>query len=314
MSLPTGITPSANLIQQLSELGDTRAVCVRIESEALVGVATLKRSDSSWKQDLDRLAGWLTGPCFILTLGEADKWVLFTFIPDDASVRDKMLYSASKQALVRTIGDSNITENIFCSAKAEISSEGFERHLEHKLAAKPLTEREMELAAVKLQESQTDGTQSRRANAPGIAFPLTAAAINALKKLSVGDANFVSLKIDKTSEVTDIESCDTLDWNDCRSKVDGASPRFIVFKPALTFIFAYICPPSAIVKERMWYSASRQFVLSKAEELLGISIKLRVELDSIDEFTSDLMPKQNSSSSLLVQKQAFAKPTRPKRT
>lgn len=83
--------------------------------------------------------------------------------------------------------------------QSEFTWEGYKKHLVHKAAEAPLTRREQELVEVKAAEAQTvsdyQGTTTRKSFTPGIAFPLTEKAVEALSHLVKEERsfNFVSL-------------------------------------------------------------------------------------------------------------------------
>lgn len=126
-----------------------------------------------------------------------------------------MLYASTRATLIRELGDYRFVDSIYGTEKvkyltkhhhisndniqSEFTWEGYKKHLAHKAAEAPLTRREQELVEVKAAEAQTvsdyQGTTTRKAFTPGIAFPLTEKAIEALSQLVKQDRsfNFVSL-------------------------------------------------------------------------------------------------------------------------
>lgn len=45
------------------------------------------------------------------------KWVFYSYVPDAAPVRSKMLYASSRATLVRVLGDDHIALSIFATDK-----------------------------------------------------------------------------------------------------------------------------------------------------------------------------------------------------
>ena len=161
----------------------------KINSEALDCVDSVS-AQHDWERDFVLVKPWLVHPCFILyrtdnlsTTGSS-QWILFNYVPDVSLVRDKMLYASSKNALVKGLGESLIENQIFCSTPQEVSFTAYKAYLTHLQAEAPLTERELEVQAIKQSESTADiSVSSRRANAPGVSFPLSQDALDAVAHL-----------------------------------------------------------------------------------------------------------------------------------
>ena len=85
---------------------------------------------------MEAIQGWFIPqtPCFVLVyigssqpqLSEANNtgtskkekaWMVLQFIPDDAPVKAKMLYAASKQALLKDLGDAHFVYTLAGSSK-----------------------------------------------------------------------------------------------------------------------------------------------------------------------------------------------------
>lgn len=99
------------------------------------------------------------------------KWLFLCYVPDNAKVRDKMLYASTRATLTKELGDYRFVDNIYGTEKvnysddwerssvndagiiqAEFTWEGYKKHLKHKEAEAPLTRREQELAEIKAAE------------------------------------------------------------------------------------------------------------------------------------------------------------------
>ena len=49
-------------------------------------------------------------PCFVLFRDNGAHWVFITFVPDKASVRDKMLYASANTNIRKQFGDEHFTQ------------------------------------------------------------------------------------------------------------------------------------------------------------------------------------------------------------
>ena len=63
-----------------------------------------------------------------------------------------MLYASTKATLTKELGDSKFVDTMYGTTAAEMTFESYQKHLVHKTAQAPLTEREQELQTVKLAE------------------------------------------------------------------------------------------------------------------------------------------------------------------
>ena len=84
-----------------------RALKVRIESETFVLAGTVPSQQSDDEQEFARVKDAFIAPaeaCFVLFANTEQIWHLFSFVPDDAPVRDKMLYSSSRSVLLKSLG------------------------------------------------------------------------------------------------------------------------------------------------------------------------------------------------------------------
>jgi hypothetical protein len=88
-----------------------------LEAE-LVDVAS-QAVGGSWEDDFSAVAPQLeaTEPCYILyrldsTNNLGYEWALFTYVPDKAKVRQKMVYSSTKASLKMSLGGGRFSQEI----------------------------------------------------------------------------------------------------------------------------------------------------------------------------------------------------------
>jgi hypothetical protein len=68
-------------------------------------------------------------PAYILvrtderTSGMEYNWLLLCYVPDDAKVRDKMLYASTKATLTKELGDSKFSDSIYGTKKVSLSTQ-----------------------------------------------------------------------------------------------------------------------------------------------------------------------------------------------
>ncbi|KAJ3236686.1 Twinfilin-1 [Chytriomyces hyalinus] len=327
MSLSGGIKTSASLIDKFksSEADKIRSLRIVIDGEFLVDSDfTLETEDFDADfEQLGRLFDTDKQPAFVAVKVE-NGWTLIQYVPDNAHIREKMLYASSRATLIRELGAEKFTDSIFATTKAECSLAGYRAHLAHKAAEAPRTEKEIEHALQMQTETGADiGMSTRKEIAGGVGFEFDALAVEAMEKLRIGDLNLVALSIDSASEMIQLgptaagATPETL-----RSILPEGEPFFVFFKyvhenegdqldPTLFF---YICPPSAKVKSRMLFSSSRASTLEFVESQLNVSVLKKVELDSASEVDTALITDSLYPSKTVNQaKPAFKKPSRPGR-
>lgn len=166
MSHQTGIKSNEKLRQFFakSKEGNIRMLKVVINDVEELELASYRDVRSSdWKQDytefvLDAIEPKL--PCFLFyRMDERTNtgfvWLFISWSPDFASVKQKMLYAATKSTLKLEFGTGQIKDELFGTAKEDVTLDGYLRHVKSQLAPAPLTNREEELEILKQNENHT---------------------------------------------------------------------------------------------------------------------------------------------------------------
>ncbi|KAI9494813.1 hypothetical protein BDB00DRAFT_817177 [Zychaea mexicana] len=309
MSHQSGIRVSEELAKTFADAvasGNTRILRVSIVKESLEANGTIP-VDASFEQDYNKVLEYLedSTPSYILirlddkaSTGEYN-WLLVSYVPDNAKVRDKMLYASTRATLTKELGDNRFTDSVYGTTKDDVSYDGYKKHVAHKKAEAPLTQRERELAEIKQAEANTasdyQGSSSRRTYAPGITFPLTDKALDALRDLQKSKDerkhNFVSLYLEK--ETVELDTVSDVSINAVHSTVSANAPRFTFY--ALTcdgneaVLFIYTCPSSSKIRERMVYSTSKANVITNAETEIGLQVTKKLETSDPSDLTEDYL-------------------------
>lgn len=142
------------------------------------------------------------------------QWVFYSYVPDHAPVRSKMLsalspspissvkanpslpgprYASSRATLVKNLGDSRVATSIFATTAADLNHASYLSHLKHLSSAAPLTTREQEIADIRTAERSAshdafEGAQAGQAvwsGAVGLAWSEEAKEV--LEKFAVGE-------------------------------------------------------------------------------------------------------------------------------
>ncbi|KAA1121113.1 Twinfilin-1 [Puccinia graminis f. sp. tritici] len=167
---------STAFVDAVSNKGSLRLILVQIENESLVPSLVRPPTESKTEvEDFELLGDILQDdkPAYVLfRLGDnAEKdWLFISYVPDQAKVRDKMLYASTRATISRQLGDSNFKDSMFATTKDDLTPKGYLAHLASQKAQAPMTLRERELADIKAAEGadlSSMGTAMRSSNVWG---------------------------------------------------------------------------------------------------------------------------------------------------
>ncbi|RKP10260.1 hypothetical protein THASP1DRAFT_34169 [Thamnocephalis sphaerospora] len=289
MSHQSGIRVSKELAEQF-------AAAVASSQERAIKVSIV--------EDFDRVTELLEErkPAYVLyrldskTPAGDYEWLFLFYVPDRATVRDKMLYASTRATLTKELGDSRFSDSIYGTTMEEFTLQGYRQHIRHQQAAAPLTEAEEQLARVKIAEASVDiGTTSRRSHIVGVAFPVSEEATAKLVKFASADreSNLVVLRLDTNGETVEFDKSATVSADDLAANLAEDVPRFIFYahtyevdtgKQETGIVFIYVCPLKTKVRERMLYSSCRSAVLQAAQDA-GVAVAKKMETNDVRELT-----------------------------
>ncbi|XP_071784106.1 twinfilin-1-like [Asterias amurensis] len=332
MSHQTGIKASDELKQVFADCRekDYRVVKVGIDigEEKLISLGH-QGATGTWEQDYDALIPPLIEekePCYLFyRFDEKDsqskyRWLFIVYVPEYATVKQKMIYAATKSSLKTTFGSGQIQNEILETSITEMNYKGYISHIEHQEAPAPLTASEEEQKQMREEEGPTEsGSTTKQSHLKGIAFPVRPDAKDKLLALKNGDYTYVRLCVDIKNEEILLDDSDSIELNALPAKVptDKASYHVFTFKhthegdylESNVFIYSmpgYNCP----VKERMLYTSCLSPLIGFLGESLGIEIAKRIEISDgavlTEAFLMDeVHPVRN------LHRPAFAKPKGP---
>ncbi|CDH48714.1 ptk9 protein tyrosine kinase 9 [Lichtheimia corymbifera JMRC:FSU:9682] len=316
MSHQSGIQVSEDLAKTFADAvatGNTRSIRISIVNESLEATGTTP-VESSLEQDYTKITDFFepATPAYVLVrLDEKDtkggyNWLFLCYVPDNAKVRDKMLYASTRASLTKSLGDSHFTDSVYGTAESELNWDGYKKHLAHKKADAPLTQRERELAEIKLAEAKAvsdyQGTTTRKTFAPGLTFPMADNVLEALGDLkkSKDDRahNFVSLYLEK--ETIELDKAANVPANQVHSTLAADAPRFTFYllehNGTESLVFIYTCPSSSKIRERMLYSSSKANVINAADSQLDLKVVKKLETSDIADLTEEYLVEEVSSA------------------
>lgn len=306
--------------------GKYRVLKINIENEQFT-VGSHKKPSCAWEKDYDPFVLPLLEdkqPCYILYRLDSQnaqgyEWIFIAWSPDHSPVRQKMLYAATRATVKKEFGGGHIKHEVFGTMKDDVSLSGYKKYLASESSPAPLTAAEEELRQIKINETQTDGVESKHQTLQGIAFPVTKQALQALEKLKNKELNYVQLEIDIKNETIGLASIENTEVKDLPKRIpkDAARYHFFLYKHPHegdyleSIVFIYSMPGySCSIRERMLYSSCKSPLLEMLERELLLDIIKKIEIDNGEELTADFLyeevhPKQH------VHKQNFAKPKGP---
>lgn len=328
MSHQTGIQANADLKKYISKCrdGKIRVLKVTIENEQLQ-MAKNYQTKHSWEQDFDKYVPSLVideQPCYILYRFDSKnslgyEWLLLSWSPDSAPVRQKMLYASTKATLKQEFGSAHIKDEMHATVKEEVCLNGYKAHLSGIGAPAPLTDREEALKELQESEHNTNyGTDSRQSTMGGVSFPITDSAKQGILDLQRGSYNYLQFQIDIEQEEINLSKAATISLVELPQQVPTDQARYHLFIFTHThegdhmdsIVFIYSMPGySCSIKERMMYSSCKGQFLEIIEKM-GVEIVKRLEIDDGKELTEEYLydeihPKRN------LHRPAFAKPKGP---
>jgi len=244
MSTQTGIRANDELNKFFAKCRDNetrhryRMIKVVISNEELTFDLS-KEAIGDWKQDWDTLVLRNIDndePCYLFYRlddkdGEAYRWILISWSPDSASVRNKMLYATTKASLKKEF--AGLYDDLYGNVKEDISLSGYERHLKHEASSREdmMTKEEKEREEVRKSETNAEvSVDSKQNHMSGLAFPLTDAAIEAIQNFKSSGTDYVQLCIDLKKEIINVKNQSTCTVKQLPEKVPEDQPRYHLFR------------------------------------------------------------------------------------
>jgi len=323
MSHQTGITGSDELKSIFTSAlnGDyTRTIKVVINEEKL-NVEKVVDMKKSFEDDFDSsLEGLIEKdrPCYLfMKQGSAQQWLFITFSPDNAGVREKMLYAATRSSLKSEFGGTYVAMEYFATDPEEVTYKGYLEFLDSKNAPPPLTTAEEDLLAEKkLEKNPGNGASTKKATSKRIWFPLTEEAIAAVETYKSGSVNHIELSINIEKEIIYSSVQNNITANTLKDELtaDKAGYHLFNFKHEFenaevnSHVFVYFVPGYSVpIKERMLYSSCKSSLLSDLEQDFNLKFDRKLECDTAAELTEEFLYSEIHPVEAVAKKK-FSKP------
>lgn len=252
-----------------------------------------------WERDWDKYIPnemELDVPCYLLyrldtkTAEGAHAWLLVSWVPDIAQIRQKMIYASTKSTLKLEFGSSYIKEEYHTTQPDEMTLDGYKKYKIAMSAPTPLTQREEEMNELRRSEVKTEvGIDTRHQTLGGINCPIAQAGLQAISDFKRGAYNYLQFKVDLEKEEIHIAKAENIDIHKLKNNFleDHARFHLYLFKHSYdgdyheNQVFIYSMPGYSIsVKERMLYSSTKSPFLDTLNSL-GLDIVKKVRLAAI---------------------------------
>lgn len=221
---------------------------------------------------------------------DPNHYAFISFVPDDASVRSKMLYASTKNTLLREIGTNILGQQVLCTEPNDIDDLVNQTEINK---SSLLTESEKITLEINEQQrqmksqirghqlvSQTNGTKGY------LNFEVIIDSSSLTQQLN--STNLVSFKIDIPTEKVEIANKKNI------SKPQDIGiitehPSYTIYKNGDLIYFIYACPSGSKVKDRMLYASNRSGFLKYLQEEQGLSFTKILEIGEPDELEISLI-------------------------
>lgn len=255
---------------------------------------------------------------------DSNSFLFVQFMPDTAPLSSKMKYASSHATIHRQLGGSStFSTNIFWTDLDEVSPKGIQAHFAHESAPAPMTEEEESLATATELEKAHGTTGRSVANQATLAVNASVSpkAKSALVDLKDDKALLFTVESDDKETVDLASECSANDLASEAANTDG--PRYVVVKLDGIAIFAFVCPRSSSIKQRMLFASTRIAFHNwlKSEIQVGPSIETYdpeddLKLSSLKEVAAEESKdskQEETKQESVVQKPKFSRPKPPRR-
>lgn len=299
-----------------------RYLVVKIKDEKLV-LANRGSAQSDAAADFNALAKSVgeKEACFIfLKLDKKSEdnynFLFVAYVPDNAPVRDKMLYASSIDDLTHQIGADCINGTYKCCDKSDLNFEAWIASTKERRGSDTtiLTDKEK-----LLKEERAIDRSTVSAGMKSVQFNVADEVNEAIGQVVKGERSVVAIRVAKSKGR---EKC-VLDKDvPSDASVDDISfpkePRFCVTSgkslssSGSGFVFVFLCPEDAKAMHKMMYATAKSAVMEHCRNIVGSDFSIRVEACDFSSAKSQLLAAKKaeaSTSTTNSHEMSFAKPS-----
>jgi twinfilin-like protein len=202
MAASSGITVGPELAHAFATAcseAKTRVFKVELKGETLSCACSIP-AQSSDADDFALLQSVLVDKqacyiCYRMDSSPPCCWIFVMYVPNGTSVRDRMLYAATREATKSALGGSAVfCHEMHCGAKDELTYASYSADISSSAAPAPKTDGEMLKEKLKLLEIAETSSAGGGAGSSGanVAFPLSAQAKAAIVQINSGSGQWIT--------------------------------------------------------------------------------------------------------------------------
>jgi twinfilin-like protein len=255
-----------------------------------------------------------------------NSWLLLLWVPDLCRVRDKMLYSSSKEDLKRSLGQGYFTHEYSANTRTDLTWSEFQEAKKKERTADLLTETERSVFEERLaSHAESTATKSTAMNVlPFNVEPELKARLVEFKTGGIGGINWIAMTVsDETVRLVDAKLVGELAGASLQPHVSITEAQFILVRmtrksasstETMSF-FVFSCPESVPIRSKMVMSSAKATVLAIVAEAgltFDKNFEIRDSADIDDMIKIELEPETlGGISSSAHASLAHTKPQRP---
>lgn len=262
---------------------------------------------------------------FSLSETEAGKannmWLFLAWIPDCSKVREKMLYSSSKEDLKRSLGQGYFVAEFSANNREDLTWKNFQDSLMKGRSSDMLSQHERSVFEERI-ASHVESNNSKSTARNVLPFQLSPELRAKFAEFKNKSSNWIEMTVEgETVSLVGSQQVPNLcsgAGTSLQSYVSDSEARFIMARQArpadgeLSF-FIFSCPEGVPIRQKMVMSSSKATVISIATEaglLFDRNVEIRATADVDESLRSELEPEALGASSAAASA-AHSKPTRP---
>lgn len=291
--------------------GNIRYFKISIENETMILASTVNK-DHTADIDFDRILvpnlNESEAALYIYSLKDhflsADGWLLVVFVPDSCKVRDKMLYSSSKDYLKKKLGLQFFKHELAINDIKDISwSYFYTNNILNRSNLKVLSEQEKLIKEEKaLTTQEVSSTVFKRASI-GLQFDIDSKVTLALKEIS----NNMIIEIILVDERITHKSTKSISNNELlKTYISEDDACYYILQKNDTISMILSCPESVSARKKMTL-ASAKSTLSALCTDVGIKITKTIEISN----NNDLDPLLQENKFDAASQAAIVKSSKP---